>query len=239
MKLAPLLVQYLYTHKRLDLPGIGTFLITETVYTEPEKHKHDKQAGHQSISFESNTSIKESPDLVQYIADHTDKIKALALADLESHLELALQFLNIGNPFLFEGIGILEKIKPGEFTFIPGQWMKEKTKEYLSREKTDIPDSRESFSGYKTVIYSDHVKKKWGNPVVLILIIAGLALAVWGGYIVYKRTTAGNNSGTGDKNKKEETVPVKDSVMNQKDSVVIPVQITPASPSQKFQSLAP
>lgn len=233
MKLAPLLAQYLHTHKRLDLAGIGTFLLIEPAYKEPEQHKHDKQGGMENLSFESNTAIKQNPDLVQFIAAQTGKIKALASADLESHLTLAQQFLNIGNPFLFEGIGVLEKIKSGEYVLIPGTGMQEKTKEYASMEKPDTHASGEFHNDYKKIFYSGKVKIKWRKPVVIILIIAGLALAVWGGYIVYKKTIAKNNSVSEDNNKNEETVPVKDSVMFQKDSAVAPVQNT-LSGMQKF-----
>lgn len=233
MKLAPLLVQYLITHKRLDLAGIGTFLLNEPAYPEPEQHKHDKQAGMENLSFESNASLKQNPDLVQFIAAQTGKIKALASADLESHLTLAKQFLNIGNPFLFEGIGVLEKIKSGEYALIPGTGMQEKAKEHASMEKPNSPASGEFQNDYKKIFYSGKVKMNWRKPFVILLIIAGLALAVWGGYAVYKNSISKNRSGSEDKNKKAETVPVSDSVMFQKDSAVAPVQHT-ASGMQKF-----
>lgn len=231
MKLAPLLVQYLVTFKRLDLSGIGSFLLHEPADSGSEQHRYDKQGGMENVSFKSNTSLKQSPDLVQFIADQTGKIKALASADLESHLALAQQFLNIGNPYLFEGIGILEKIRSGEYALIPGSGMQEKIKEFPPREKPDSPDPGESTGDYKKIFYSGKIKMKWQKPFVSILIIAGLALAVWGGYIVYKKTIAKNKSVA--ENKKEETVPVKDSVMSQKDSLTAPVQHTPAG-MQKF-----
>jgi len=221
LKLASLLLQYLYTHKRLDLPGIGTFLLNVPFIADPENQKHDKQAGLESISFENNSTIKQNPDLVQFIADQTGKIRALASANLDSHLALAQQFLNIGNPFLFEGIGILEKIKSGEYSFTPGAGMQEKTKEYVTRGKPDTSDSGESSSDYKKIFYSGHLKTKWQNPVVVILIITGLALAVWGGYTVYKMTTVKNKSGSANKEKKNETELVEDSTGHfQKDSTV-------------------
>ncbi len=233
MKVAHLLVQYLNTHKRLDLPGIGTFLLNEPAYKEPDDYKHDKQGSIENLSFESNATIKQSPDLVQFIAVQTGKIKALASADLESHLTLAQQFLNLGNPFLFEGIGILEKIKSGEYALIPRTGMQEKTKEYASMEKTDSPASGEFHNDYKKIFYSGKVKIKWRKPLVSILIIAGISLAVWGGYTVYKKTIAKNKSVPEDKNKNEEPIPVNDTAMFQKDSAVAPVQNTTAG-MQKF-----
>jgi hypothetical protein len=233
LKLDPLLLQYLNTHKRLDLPGLGTFLISDATQPEPESHKHDKLTGMGIVSFESNATIKQSPDLVQFIADQTGKIKALAAADLESYLAQAQQFLNIGNPFLFEGIGNLVKIRSGEYAMTFGPGIQEKTKEYSHREKPDSPSSGESLNDYKKIFYSGNVKTKWRRSAVLILVIAGIALAVWGGYTVYKMTTVKNKSGTGDKIKKEEPVPVKDTVMYQKDSVIVPARNIPAG-KQKF-----
>jgi hypothetical protein len=230
LKLAPLLVQYLYANKRLDLPGLGSFFIKESEYPEPEHHRHEKQSGMETVYFESNATIKQSPDLIQFIAEHSGKIKALAAADLESHLALAKQFLNIGNPFLFEGIGNLEKIKSGEYELTPGPRMQEKTKDQLFRGKKDSPATEETHEDYKKIFYSGKSKPKWRKPFVFVLIIAGIALAAWGGYTVYKMTKAKNKSApaVNKNNKKEETLPVKDSVMYQKDSVVTPVQITPA-----------
>ncbi|MEK7225799.1 MAG: hypothetical protein AAB221_08960, partial [Bacteroidota bacterium] len=111
MKLAPLLAQYLYTHKRLDLPGIGSFVLHSTDVDEPDNNKQGKPIRPEDIHFDNNPGLKEAPDLIQFIAGQTGKIKALAAADLDSHLSIIQQFLNIGKPFLLEGIGSLVKIK--------------------------------------------------------------------------------------------------------------------------------
>ena len=237
MKLAPLLVQYLVTYKRLDLPGIGSFLLYEPDEPGFEPHRHDKQGGMGNVSFKSNTSMKQSPDLVQFIADQSGKINALAHADLESHLALAQQFLNIGNPYLFEGIGILEKIRSGEYALIPGTGKQEKIRDFPPGDKLHSPDPGESTGEYKKIFYAGKLKMNWQKPFVSILIIAGLGLAVWGGYFVYKKSIAKNNSVSRDK--KEETVQAADSVKFQKDSIItkdsatVPIQHTPAG-MQKF-----
>ena len=76
LKLAPLLVQFLYAHKRLDLPGIGSFFLNEPFTSEPGNHKHDKQQSLEHVSFESNAIVKQSPDLVPFIAEQSGKIFA-------------------------------------------------------------------------------------------------------------------------------------------------------------------
>ena len=44
-------------------------------------------------------------------------MKSLALADLESRMELAKQFLNLGKPYTFEGLGTLIRRSTGEVEF--------------------------------------------------------------------------------------------------------------------------
>jgi len=222
LKLAPLLAQFLYSHKRLDLPGIGTFLLDAPVFEEPDS-KQGKSAKQGDISFESNPSLKETPDLVQYIASQTGKIKALAAADLDSHLSLVQQFLNIGKPFLLEGIGSLVKIRSGEFAFSSGEILPEKMKAYTAREISATSSTEESFSDYKRPLNTGN-DRNWRKPVVILLIAAGIGLAVWGGYTVYKITTAKNksakNDGPAPANGKNETVIILDTGTQQKDNSV-------------------
>lgn len=229
MKLAPLLAQYLYTHKRLDLPGIGIFLLDPSSIIEPENSKQSKHTSLEGVSFENNLSLKETPDLIQFISSQTGKIKALAAADLDSHLGLAQQFLNIGKPFLFEGIGSLEKIKSGEFAFTSGHILPAAMKDLSVKEITSAPPTDDSLDDYKSVLYLKKVKAKWKKPIAVLFLLAGLALAVWGGYTVYKRTTAKNNKAPV-KEKKEETSILHNSPINQKDSIIEPKQliVTPA-----------
>ncbi len=60
-------------------------------------------------------------------------------------------------------------------------------------------------------------------------------MAVWGGYTVYKRTTAKNNKAPV-KEKKEEPILVQDTTTRQKDSVTGPTPLTviPAAGNYKF-----
>ncbi|MGB3155573.1 MAG: hypothetical protein WBB06_13290 [Chitinophagaceae bacterium] len=193
MKLAALLAQYLYTHKRLDLPGMGSFFIVPTDNTEPEPAKQEKPESIGPITFESNPSIKKAPELEAYISSQTGKIKALAAADLDSHLEQALQFLNIGKPFLLEGIGSLNKLKSGQFSFTAGQAIPEMMKDNLSRENATTPSTEESLTDFKTIFYPRKEKINWKKPVAFLLLLAGIAIAIWGGYKMYKKTSEKNN----------------------------------------------
>lgn len=196
MKLAPLLAEFLYQNKRLDLPGIGSFLLDPTVDTDSSQTKPGKSGIPDNISFESNTSIKESPDLISFIASATGKIKALAAADLDSHLELARQFLNIGKPFLFEGIGTLSKLQAGQFSFSPGVLLNEKVKDFVPRENAEQQLTEDAPGGFKTIFYGKKTKPHARKALVILLLFAGLVFAIWGGYTVYKKTTSKNNQPT-------------------------------------------
>lgn len=235
-KVAPILAQYLYTNKRLELPGIGVFLLDPSVNTEVENNKQNKSVNLEGVSFEYNPATKESPELIAYISSNTGKMKALASSDLESHLELAQQFLNIGKPFLFEGIGTLTKTKSGELIFTSGQLLPEKMREHTTKETTASYTHEEPVISFKSVLLNP--KAKWKKPVAALLVLAGIVIAVLGGYIVYKKSKAGKETIPVVETKPEETKPqpteiIKDTakylnkdtvaaVPVKKDSIIIP-----------------
>jgi hypothetical protein len=188
LKIAPLLAQYLYNNGKLDLPGIGTFTLenpSTLTITDPK----NKPVQLEGVNFIHNKSTAEDPDLIAYISAQTGKIKPLASSDLESHLELAKQFLNIGKPFLFEGIGTLSK-KLSEYNFTSGTMIAEPVREHNIREAVQQQAAEES-GGYSDVFYAKNKASKtaWVKPAIFLLVVAGLALAIWGGYTVYKNTS--------------------------------------------------
>lgn len=209
MKFASLLAQFLYTHKRLDLPGIGSFLLDSSAVLDTDNNRSGKPAMLEGVSFEHNAAVKQSPELIEFIAAQTGKIKALAAADLDSHLELAKQFLNIGKPFLFEGIGSLSKMQAGGFSFAPGQLITDKVRETPLRE-AQLASTEEPASDYRSILYAKKTKANWKKPLVVFLLLAGIVLALWGGYTVYKRTTAKNKSEKKTDNPEDRTVLVDD-----------------------------
>lgn len=188
MKLAYLLAQYLYTNKRLDLPGIGTFKLDPSILVD-DNSRH-RAATPDGITFECNASINDSPDLISYISAQAGKMKALAVADLESHLELAHQFLNIGKPFAFEGIGSLVKVKPGEFEFTPGS-ISERVKESADREVHGITKKENIDSKYQAYLATPPAKTSGKKALVVFLVLCGIGLAVWGGYTIATRNDGG------------------------------------------------
>ena len=91
MKIPSLLAQYFYCHQRLDLPGIGTFLLDNASLSALQNSKQ-RSAMLDGVRFESKPFLKDTPDLIAFIAEKTGKMRALAAADLDSHLVLAEEF---------------------------------------------------------------------------------------------------------------------------------------------------
>ena len=185
MKIPSLLAQYFYSNQRLELPGLGTFVVDLSALQALQSTKQ-RNAILDGVSFESNISLQESPDLIAYIAGNTGKMKSLASADLDSHLQLALQFLNMGKPFSFEGIGILTKVKPGEFEFTPISVSTEKIKESYAGEAVSSP-KEESASNYDSFLSGPKTQFEWKKPVIGLMLLCGVGLAIWGGYVISQK----------------------------------------------------
>lgn len=189
MKIPTLLANYLYNNHRLDLPGIGTFTMDPGSINTAENSKQ-RSTVLEGISFKSNPALQDSPDLVAFISSQTGKMKALADADLGSYLQLAQQFLNISKPFIFEGIGTLIMKKPGEFEFKPATIALDKLKD----NKTDEGSTAINESAGESFLDKPKSKLEWNKPVIALLVLAGIAFAIWGGYTISKRAGTTNNT---------------------------------------------
>ncbi len=119
MKIEQLIVQYLYTNKKVTLQDIGVFYLSPNV-TIPVEHDKDTAMPENAITFEFNTKAVQDDNLIDFIVQQTRKIKPLATSDLESFTILGRQFMNIGKPLPIEGLGILQKNQLGEYEFIQG-----------------------------------------------------------------------------------------------------------------------
>src|SRR6185437_16456160 len=106
--------------KQLTLQGIGIFHLDASVPTSADPDK-PIIIPENAITFQYDPRAKEDEGLVDFIVEHTRKIKPLAASDLDSFLSLGRQFLNIGKPFNLPHIGTLEKLNSGVLSFIGGQ----------------------------------------------------------------------------------------------------------------------
>jgi hypothetical protein len=229
LKLPQLLSQYLYQTRKLDLPGIGSFTLDADVVIPQESDR----IGHVSatgIRFRNAVIPVADDSLINFIKEHTGKMKSLTEADLDFYLTTGRQLLNIGKPFYLEGIGTLIKTKEGGLEFAPGDYM-------VARSEDHNPERRAA--GYDEPARD---REAQGNStkqrVLLVLIIIGLGVIGWAGYYLYKRNsfsepvekqavvlpdTAKSVSG--------HTSGQADTASKTKDSVAIPAAHTPAAPT--------
>ena len=198
MKIPSLLAQYLYSNQQLELPGIGSFVLDLSAL-QALRNSKQRSAVLEGVSFESNASLKESPDLTVFIAEKTGKMKALAAADLDSHLQLAQQFLNTGKPFSFEGIGILSRVKPGEFEFTPISVSTEKIKEYNANEAKPSDAKEESTSQYESFLTGPRTQFEWKKSAIGLVLLFGIGLTIWGGYVISQKNKKNKVNTTAEK----------------------------------------
>jgi hypothetical protein len=185
VKLPLLLSHYLREHKLLRLPGLGILH-----YSGPQTNIDGEPAmNHADIRFE-NATIREADDaLIDYIKQHTGKIKPLATADLDSYIESGLQLLNIGRPFYMDGIGSLQKTH-GTIEFIAREITVSK-KEETTNNKTSNKTINKAEQDKKRSVFEDEKYNPSASPlqkiVVAALIVGGLAIVVLGGYYLYNQ----------------------------------------------------
>jgi hypothetical protein len=203
LKLAPLLAQYLYEHKKLDLAGIGTFLLDPSVRTNP-----DAQHASEGISFQNNASVKDDEELISYISVHTGKMKPLASSDLNSYIEIARQFLNIGKPFQIEGIGTLVKNKSGLLDFTADHLRVDKIKDSGIKELSATSTSDGSLTTYESLKPQVEKNPPYKKIFMALLIVGTTAIIIWAGYKLSKNNSSYN--GNEEQKTTEETVPLTD-----------------------------
>lgn len=202
MKLAPLLAQYLYEEKKLSLAGIGTFLLDPSARTNT-----DALHASEGITFQYNPPVKDDEKLVFFISNRTGKMKSLASSDLDSYLELALQFLNIGKPFQIEGIGTLVKTKAGDLEFTPDHLLTDKVKESGIKELSATSISDGSLTTYESLKPQVDKTPPYKAIFLAVLVIATTAVIIWAGYRMYKNNS---DNKSGEQQAEPETTPVTD-----------------------------
>ncbi len=174
MKIEQLIVQYLYSNKQVALPGIGIIKL-KTDIVLPTAGDKDFIMPADAFSFEYNLKTTEDERLVDYIVQHTNKIKPLASSDLESYAMLAKQFLNIGKPLVIEGVGTIQKSQQGMYEFFPGDFITPRIDDIpkLVKEKREEPVSFESESA------GNNNRR---NIIIAVTVFTGTALAVFAAY---------------------------------------------------------
>ncbi|WP_156123676.1 hypothetical protein [Flavihumibacter sp. ZG627] len=165
MKVDNLLTQFLYQHKRLSLPGIGTFTT---------------DGG--SVQFDNDSDKELSQDLVNYIKTHTGKMQSLAISDLESFIMLNKQFLNIGKALYMEGIGTLVKTKEGDFEFTPGGVVTERLEDLRPTQPSAFDETAPRYDQQNVA----------SRLIVIFLIVLTIGLVGWGAWYLFKQNSETN-----------------------------------------------
>lgn len=181
MKVDNLLGPYLYQFKELSLPGIGTFTLDDKAVLPDDSAKVKLPI--EGITFSGKSTQQLSDQLVQYIKDNTGKMKPLAEADLYSFITTALQFLNIGKPYYFEGIGTLQKNKEGNYHFTAGTVLSQRTDEPLVK----FGDSSNAPAADREPARGGGQSNNQSRMLVLLGLLITLGLVAWGGYYLYKK----------------------------------------------------
>ena len=209
VKIEQVLVQQLYSSKKIALQGIGVFSLDSSVSLPADSEKGVVIPMH-AIVFEYNPKVGEDEALINAIVKHTKKIYPLASADLDSFLMLGRQFLNIGKPFIIEGLGTLDKAQTGELVFIPGQFITPRIEAPKALKENETEEKSGLFPDYNSEVKSSSTK-----VILIIIAILILGLGGWAAYHFLNKKT--------DQDVVNETQPVQtnsDSVVAKKDSVV-------------------
>lgn len=140
MKIEQIIVEYLYQNKEVSLQGIGSFSLQGN-FALPDENSKDLTIPEDAIAFNYNLRAQEDEGLIDFIVKKTGKIKPLASADLDSFIILTKQFLNIGKPFIIEGLGTIQKNQEGIYVYYPGNFMVGKEEIAVKQIKEKQPES--------------------------------------------------------------------------------------------------
>lgn len=211
MKIEQIIVQYLYANKQVTLQGIGKFRLNTQV-SMPNVADKDFTMPENAIQFEYNLRTLEDEGLIDFIVQHTRKIKPLASSDLDSYITLAKQFLNIGKPLVIEGIGTVQKNMLGEYEFIQGIFIPTKIEEAPK----ELREKKEEL-----VSFESESRKKGNNNVAIAITLLVLAIAGTGIYYFIKKKHAQKEEVAVEQPAAALPAPITDTV--KKDTIAKPV----------------
>ena len=214
MKTEQLIVQYLYSNKKVTLQDIGVFNITSEIII-PEDSDKDIVLPADTIQFVYDPKAPVDDGLVAFIMESTRKIKPLAYSDLESFIILNKQFLNIGKPLVFEGMGTLQKTQGGDYAFTQAATSHVTTEELPKiiteklKEKITFatPQKEKNGAGNKNVLWL----------LFAVIIVLGTVAAIF----FFNKNKADEKTLASTENAVTDTLPVvkKDTVLRQNVSV--------------------
>lgn len=220
MKIAHLLGQYLLQNKKMQLQGIGEFVL-DNFYENPfENEKGRVRLPGNTVQFLPDKRTKEDGGLIEFISQRTGKIRPLASSDLEDFLNIGKQLLNVSKQFYIEGLGTLILNDSSNYDFIQGNEVMVATvpeeinpkKRIVKRE--EHTDDMSFEDGYpKPAKTSANALRKL---LILFALVLGLAIIGW---IVYYFFQQWQDKKNGQENTLENIQPVIPSPAQAQDSL--------------------
>jgi hypothetical protein len=178
VKVQDLLASYLYQHKTLTLPGIGTFELNPAVNVYELK---DDNWPADTITFTPNRSAVADDSFLLYLVEHSGKMKILAQSDLDSFINNGLQLLNIGKPFQLNGIGLISRGGQGGLSFEQGSPATHGSEgpgsHYILKDRTKEKPVDHQLD------FSSEERKSSRKPFLILAGILALALIGWAIYL--------------------------------------------------------
>jgi hypothetical protein len=113
----------LYNNQNISLEGIGEFSFEKEL---------------SGIRFNQDKRAITSPSFINYVAEKEAKNKLLVSSDIESFLSQTRQFINIGRPFVIDGVGTVQLNKHSQYEFLPGMVTRPVGKESESSKKQKV-----------------------------------------------------------------------------------------------------
>ena len=186
MKISVLVAQYFYQHRVLNLPGIGSFYLSDVVDVQTIADKNSRDLI-EHIHFAQKAITRPDEQLIEFIRKHTGKIRPLAESDLETFVADGKLMLNIGKPFHIEGIGTLHKNKEGVYEFTPGQPVVQRLEVPTPLTAVDQQDPDRPLKRKSVFDEDPHERRNASirRMAIGIGLIVGIGIILWGGYSLF------------------------------------------------------
>jgi hypothetical protein len=211
MKISDLLCQYLYQNKELVLEGFGVFHLDASV--NPQDTKEPQQV-YQGITFENNAKAKTQPALIDFLVQHSGKMKPLAISDLDAYVTTGRELLNLGKPLILNGIGTLTSIRNQILEFTPGPFIPVRLDPREGQFRERVATSEDELFRHEEGGGSSTSGSANRGILLIVAIILVLLVAGWGVYhFAFQK-----KSGTGADTAQPAIQPVEQAPAAQKDT---------------------
>lgn len=191
--------EFLLQEKEVSLERIGTLKL-------PENNE---------IEFVADRKAMTSPAFISYVGEKLGKNTVLMSNNIESYLEQARQFINLGKPYVIQGIGNIYITKTGQYAFEPN-----------FSSDTQAEDQTDNYQHLTEPLEKERKKKGvMGLAAALVIIIV-----LGAGYGIYKYWK--NNKTTEPVASENTSEPAEDTLASSSDTVSLKPDSIPATSAQ-------